>query len=475
MTANANGGERTAAYSNEQVHDAVRENLWMHFSQMGQFRDGTSKPTVMVRGLGSTVWDDTGKAYLDGLAGLYAVNAGYGRRQIVDAMTAQLEKLPYVNAFAFASEPTAILADRLAELAPLGGNARVFFTSGGSEAVESALKMAKQFQSKRGFSNRYKTLSRRGAYHGTTMGALSVNGTSVRNGFGPLVPGARHVPMSNRFRCHHCAGSPACTMGCYEDIERMVEFEGADTIAAIIMEPVQNAGGCIPPGSPDYFKKIRKLCDETGILMIMDETITGWGRIGHLFASDFAGVQPDIITTAKGITSAYAPLGATLVRKSIADEFNSGQYFAHGLTFGGHPVSCAAALANLDIMLEEDLPGRSREMGAYLRKELEAALGDHPHVGDIRGAGLFIGVELVKDRRTRERPDDPGLMGWLTDFTRQRGVLLRQDDRVDPTTQISPPLVVTREECDRVVSTLRDSFDEVGRRWGTVGSVHAAR
>ncbi|MCC6703970.1 MAG: aminotransferase class III-fold pyridoxal phosphate-dependent enzyme [Thermomicrobiales bacterium] len=451
-------------YERSKVYDAIRENLWIHFTQMADFQDPAARPTVIVRGEGSTIWDDQGNELLDGLAGLYSVNAGYGRREIVDAMVAQLEQIPFVNAFAFASVPAAVLADRLGELAPLGGNARVFFTSGGSESVETALKLAKQYQSNRGFSNRYKTISRRGAYHGTTMGALSVNGvTSIKNAFGPLVPGARHVEMSNAYRSDDDG---------YDAIEKLVAFEGPETIAAIITEPVQNSGGCVPPASEDYFKKIRKLCDETGILMIMDEVICGFGRLGALFGSEVFGVEPDIITTAKGITSSYAPLGAVLVRKSVADVFNQGQKFNHGLTFGGHPASAAAGLANLDIFLREDLAGRSKIMGAYLRSELEAALGDNPIVGDIRGIGLFQGVELVKDRATKETPNDHEAMVWLTDELRRKGIMLRVDERVDPTTQFSPPLIITKEEIDRMVLELTACITEIGRRWGKIGSAH---
>ncbi|MEA2598195.1 MAG: hypothetical protein QOF01_4664 [Thermomicrobiales bacterium] len=463
-------------YEGERVHEAIRDNVWLHFTQMAEYRDLERRPLVLVRGDGSTVWDDQGNAYLDLLAGIYSVNAGYGRKRIVQAMTAQAEFLPFVNPFGYTSVPAAVLADRLAELAPLGGNARVFFTSGGSESVESALKLAKQYQTLRGFPHRWKTLSRRGAYHGTTMGALSVNGLSgARAPFGPLVPGARHVPMSHRYRCPYCKDAAACNLMCFEEIERTVAFEGPEQIAAIITEPVQNAGGCIPPGSMEYFKKIRELCDRTGILMIMDEVICGFGRLGELFGSTYFGVEPDIITAAKGITSSYAPLGAVLVRKSVADVFNEGPGFLHGLTFGGHPVACAAALANLDIMLEEDLPGRAKATGSYLRNELESAFANHPNVGDIRGAGLFLGVELVADRFTKETlPGGSEHLHWLTDQMRASGLILRNDDRGDPTTQLCPPLIITREECDRVVAILAQCFDELGRRLGSVGTVHAA-
>ena len=468
--------ELAPGYDGARVREAIRDNIFLHFAQMQPFYDPEHRPLLLVKGEGSTVWDIEGKAYLDCLAGIYSVNAGYGRQRIVEAMTAQAEALPYVNVFGYASVPAAVLADRLADLVPLGGDARAFFTSGGSEAVESALKLAKQYQTIKGFPHRWKTISRRVAYHGTTLGALSVNGLAyARAPFGPLVPGARHAPMSHRYRCPYCKDAPACNLMCFEEIERLVEFEGPSQIAAIITEPVQNAGGCIPPGSMDYFKKIRELCDRTGILMIMDEVICGFGRLGTLFGSEYFGVEPDIITLAKGITSSYAPLGAVMVRKSIADEFVAeGRSFAHGLTFGGHPVACAAALANLDIFLEEDLAGRAKETGAYLRGALEAAFANHPNVGDIRGAGLFLGVELVADKASKTSPDDPTLLGWLTDFMRERGLILRNDDRNDPTTQICPPLVITREECDRVVAVLAEAFDELGKRLGSIGTTYAA-
>lgn len=478
-----------SAYDQDQLTHAIRDNAWLHFTQMSAYQDPDKRPLMLVRGKDTTVWDIDGNPYLDLLAGIYSVNAGYGRTRIVEAMAAQAAEMPFVNPFGYISVPTAVLADRLGDLAPLGGEARVFFTSGGSESVETALKLAKQYHTLMGYPHRWKTVSRRVAYHGTTMGALSVNGlTDARSSFGPLVPGARHAPMSHRYRCPYCKDAGACNLTCYDEIERIVDFEGPDQVAAIITEPVQNAGGCIPPGSMEYFKKIRKLCDETGILMIMDEVICGFGRLGKLFASEYFDVVPDLITTAKGITSSYAPLGAVLVRKEIADGFSApapeglprsvaaarSAGFQHGLTFGGHPVATAAALANLDIMLEEDLPGRARDMGQYLRDGLEATLGNHPNVGDIRGVGLFLGVELVADRDTKETFRDNGLLVWLTDQMRDRGLILRNDSRNDPTTQLCPPLVITREECDRVVGILEESITELGRRLGTTGTVHSA-
>ncbi|MGH2614486.1 MAG: aspartate aminotransferase family protein [Thermomicrobiales bacterium] len=485
MTAVPVSDRATETIDTERVENAVRDNAWLHFTQMAAFQDRAHRPLMLVRGDGSSVWDIDGKAYLDLLAGIYSVNAGYGRQRIVKAMASQAAQMPFVNPFGYISVPAAVLADRLGDLAPLGGEARVFFTSGGSEAVESALKLAKQYHTLNGFPHRWKTVSRRVAYHGTTMGALSVNGlTEARAAFGPLVPGARHAPMSHRYRCPYCQDAAACTLICYDEIERLVEFEGPDQVAAIILEPVQNAGGCIPPGSPNYFQKIRRLCDETGILMIMDEVICGFGRLGTLFASEFYEVTPDLITVAKGITSSYAPLGAVMARQAIADAFSApasdelpapvavarSEGFQHGLTFGGHPVSCAAAIANLDIMLEEDLPGRAREIGAYLRHGLESTLGNHPNVGDIRGVGLFLGVELVANRDSKESFRDKALLAWLSDEMRDRGLILRNDSRNDPTTQLCPPLVITREECDRTVGILEETITELGRRLGTIGT-----
>jgi adenosylmethionine-8-amino-7-oxononanoate aminotransferase len=465
-------GFHAADYDIEQVRQAIKDNVWLHYTNMKAVRESPEKPLVLVKGDGSTVWDSDGKAYLDCLAGIYSVNAGYGRRAIAEAMMAQLEQIPFINPFGYTSVPTAVFADRLAELVPLGGDARIFFTSGGGEAVETALKVAKKYQTVRGFPHRYKTISRRTAWHGTTVGALSVNGvTDARNGYGPLVPGARHAPMSHRYRCPYCKDASACNLTCYDEVERLIEFEGPETVACVIMEPVQNAGGCIPPGSDDYFRRIRKLCDETGILMIMDEVICGFGRLGELFASTYYGVQPDIITSAKGITSSYAPLGAAMVSKSVADTIDEGGVLNHGITFGGHAVSCAAGIANLDIMLGEDLPGKAKATGAYMRNQLEARLGNHPNVGDIRGVGLFLGIEMVADRETRETlPYDADVLQWMTDEMRDQGLIIRNDGRGDPTTQICPPLIITESECDRVVDVLEHSFNLLGRKLGSVGA-----
>jgi adenosylmethionine-8-amino-7-oxononanoate aminotransferase len=351
----------------------------------------------------------------------------------------------------------------------MGPRTRTFFVTGGSEAVETALKLAKAYQRKRGFGERHKTISRRVAYHGTTMGALSVNGlTGIRNGFGPLVPGARHVPLPHRYRCDYCALAERCGGTCADEVERLVEFEGPETIAAMIMEPVQNSGGAIVP-PPGYLRRVREICDRYGILLIADEVICGFGRVGAWFGSAALDVVPDIMTCAKGITSGYAPLGAVMVRGEVADAFvgEEGDKFMHGVTFGGHPASCAAALANIAILEREELPARARTMGDYMLRELRAAVGEHPNVGDIRGMGLFLALELVHDQQSKQPLEEPNLMAWLSDQFKRRGLICRADDRLDPVIQLAPPLNIPQEDADQVVAIVADVIHALGRKLGT--------
>jgi len=452
------------------MQQTFADNVWLHFFQMGHSSSTSARPTtILVRGEGSRVWDQEGKMYIDALAGLFCVNAGYGRREIVDAVAAQLMDIAYVTPFSFPSAPMIRLAGELAKISPMGPQTRTFFVTGGSEAVEAALKLAKSYQRKRGFTDRYKTISRRVAYHGTTMGALSVNGlTGVRNGFGPLVPGARHVPLPHRYRCDYCALTGACRGACTDEIERLIEFEGPETIAAIIMEPVQNSGGAIVP-PPDYLRRVRQICDHHGILLIADEVICGFGRVGEWFGSNAFGVVPDIMTCAKGITSGYAPLGAVMASKEVAHAFigDEGDKFMHGITFGGHPSSCAAALANLAIIEREGLNECARTMGDYIMRELRAAVGEHPNVGDIRGMGMFMALELVRDQASQQPLEEPNLMAWLSEQFKRRGLICRADDRLDPVIQLAPPLNIPQEDADRVVAIVADVIHALGRKMGT--------
>jgi adenosylmethionine-8-amino-7-oxononanoate aminotransferase len=451
------------------LQQTLADNVWLHFFQMGHLSSTGARPTILVRGEGSRVWDQDGNEYIDGLAGLFCVNAGYGRREIVDAIAGQLDAIAYVAPFSFPSIPMIQLSGRLAALSPMGPMTRSFFVTGGAEAVEAALKIAKAYQRKRGFAERYKIIARRAAYHGTSMGALSANGnTGLRNGFGPLVPGARHVPLPHRYRCEYCALQNACAGTCADEIERLVEFEGPETVAAIILEPIQNSGGAIVP-PPGYLQRVREICDRHGIVLIADEVICGFGRVGGWFGSSVLGVVPDLITCAKGITSGYAPLGAVLAAPHIADAFigDEGEKLLHGVTFGGHPASCAAALANLQIIEREGLCERSTEMGNYLLRELHAALNEHPNIGDIRGRGLFVAIELVTDQASRKPLEEPNLMAWISDQFRRRGLICRADDRLDPVIQLAPPLNIPEEDLDQIVASVADVIHALGRRLGT--------
>lgn len=454
-----------------ELRRAIAENVWLHFVQMSEYAEGgrLARPTVIVRGEGSHIWDSEGNAYIDALAGLFCVNVGYGRREIVEAMQAQLEQIHFVSPFSFPNVPGTVLADRLARISPTGEGSRSFFVTGGSEAVETALKVAKAYQRARGFAGRYKTISRRYAYHGTTAGALSVTGlASARRPYEPLVPGARHVPLPYHYRCPWCPQAEGCTLACVDEIERTIAFEGPQTVAAVIMEPVQNSGGCIVP--PDgYYQRLRELCDEHGILLIMDEVICGFGRTGRMFGTEHWNIRPDIVTVAKGLTSAYAPLGAAIVRREVADAFAGEERdkFQHGITFGGSPVAAAAALANLDIIERERLVAQSHEKGKYLRAILGAAIGHHPNVGEIRGKGLFLGIELVRNRETKESLDDKALLGWLSDRMKEQGLICRADDRLDSVLQLSPPLNIARSDLDRISQIIAGTLDELRGRLTT--------
>ncbi|HEU4548029.1 MAG TPA: aspartate aminotransferase family protein [Microlunatus sp.] len=445
----------------EQSLSAMAErHLWGHFTTMKSAIDETR---IIERGDGCYVWDHQGNRYLDGLAGLFVSQVGHGRTELARAASAQAEKLGYFPIWTYA-HPTAIrLAARLAELAP-GDLNRVFFTTGGSEAVESAWKLARQYFRLTGEPGRYKVISRYLAYHGTSMGALSITGLAeLRMPFEPLVPGARKVANTNRYRCTLCAHASACTLGCAADIEAMIVREGPESVAAVFVEPVQNAGGCfVPPEG--YFAKLREICDRYGVLLVSDEVICAYGRLGHWFGAQRYGYQPDIITTAKGLTSGYSPLGAMLVSDRLAQPFvGTGESFLHGFTFAGHPVSCAVALANLDVFESEDLLQRVQTNEHLFRKALDD-LSDLPIVGEVRGAGYFYGIELVKDRDSREtftsEESDHLLRGFLSNRLLELGLLCRADDRGEPVVQLSPPLVAGPEQFEEINGVLRQALTE---------------
>jgi adenosylmethionine-8-amino-7-oxononanoate aminotransferase len=442
------------------------DHLWMHFTRMGSYPDG-EVPTI-VRGDGAYVWDARGKRYLDGLAGLFVVNAGHGRTEMAEAAAKQASELAFFPLWSYA-HPTALeLADRIAGLAP-GNLNRVFFTTGGSEAVESAWKLARAYFKRVGKPTKHKVVSRYIAYHGTSMGALSITGLpGIKSDFEPLVPGAIKVPNTNFYRAPEHGDSPeAFGRWAADEIARAIEREGPDTVAAVFLEPVQNSGGCFPP-PPGYFERVREICDAYDVLLVSDEVICSWGRLGEYFGSQRYGYQPDIITTAKGITSGYAPLGAMIADDRLIEPFLSETaMFAHGITFGGHPVSCAVALANLDVFEREDLVGHVRANADAFRATLDRLM-DLPIVGDVRGDGFFYGIELVKDKATRETFDDDEserlLRGFLSGALFDAGLYCRADDRGDPVVQLAPPLICGQRQFDEMEQILRAVLTEAWQR-----------
>jgi adenosylmethionine-8-amino-7-oxononanoate aminotransferase len=452
--------------NHDQLQEAARRHLWMHFTRMSSYAD--HEVPVMVRGEGPWVWDSKGKRYLDGLSGLFVVQAGHGRAELAEAGARQARELAYFPLWSYA-HPTAIeLAERLATLAP-GELNRVFFTTGGGEAVETAWKLARQYFRAVGQPGRYKVLSREIAYHGTTMGALSITGLpSIKEAFEPLVPGSVRVVNTNFYRAPEHADDPeAFGLWAARDIERRIEMEGPSTVAAVFLEPVQNSGGCFPP-PPGYFDEVRRICDRHGVLLVSDEVICAFGRLGSWFGATRYGYEPDMITCAKGLTSGYSPLGAVLVADRLMEPFLDGTAtFSHGFTFGGHPVSTAVALANLDVFEKEGLVEGVDRRSADFRAVLDG-LRDIPIVGDVRGDGYFFGIELVKDRDTRESFDHDEserlLRGFLSGALFEAGLVCRADDRGDPVVQLAPPLVCDQEHFDLIGQVLRDVLGEAWRR-----------
>jgi adenosylmethionine-8-amino-7-oxononanoate aminotransferase len=439
----------------------AKRHLWMHFTRMGSY--ASAEVPVIVRGDGCYVYDEHGKRYLDGLSALYCVNIGHGRAELGEAAARQAEELGFYTNWSYAHPRAIELATRIAQLAP-GELNRVFFTSGGSEAVESAWKLAKAYHGMRGEPRRHKLISRELAYHGTSMGALTATGlTPLRTPFEPLTPGGVHVPNTNSYRWQEDRDP----LWAADAIEEAILFEGPDTVAAVIVEPVQNGGGCFVP-QEGYFQRVREICDRHGVLLISDEVICSWGRLGYWFGSARYGYQPDLITTAKGITSAYAQLGAMIAADRVAEPFLHGKaIFNHGFTFGGHPVACAVALANIEVIEREGLCERVLANEAAFREMLES-LRDLPIVGDVRGAGYFHAIELVKDKDTKETFDDEEseelLRGFLSGALYGHGLICRTDDRGDPIVQLSPPLIAGEEQFEEIESVLRPVLSEASER-----------
>ena len=447
----------------EAVTPPATEHLWMHFTRMSAYAEKAAP--IIERGEGAYIWDDKGKRYLDALSGLFVVQVGHGRTELAEVMAEQARKLAFFPVWSYAHPKAIELADRLAAAAP-GDLNKVFFSTGGAESVETAHKVAKQYFKLIGKPYKTKVVSRAIAYHGTTQGALSI--TSVpgfKHPFEPLVPGTFRVPNTNFYRAPDLYADDEKQFGLWaaNRVEEVILDEGPDSVAAVFVEPVQNAGGCFPP-PPGYFERLREICDTYDVLLVSDEVICAYGRLGTMFGADKYHYVPDIITSAKGLTSGYSPLGAAIISDRIFEPFSTGSTtFPHGYTFGGHPVSCAGGVANLDIFEREDLMGNVQRNENAFRQTLER-LYDLPIVGNVRGDGYFYGIELVKDKTTKETFDreesERILRGYVSGALFENGLYCRADDRGDPVVQVAPPLICGQAEFDEMEQVLRHVLSE---------------
>ncbi len=435
----------------KKLEQKAKDHLWMHAKS---WKDMTKPDGIKIftEADGTQITDIDGNSYFDLMAGLWLVNAGHGRKEIMDAVYEQMQKLCYVNGWSYATLPAIELAAKLAELTP-GSLDKIFFVNSGSEAVDTASRMAKQYQFLSGFGKRYKIIARRNSYHGSFSGghAITGGGYFARKYFEPMMPGVRHVPSPYCYRCQYNLEYPSCDLLCAKAIEQELLFEDPGTVAAVIGETISGSPGVIPP-PPEYWPRVRSICDKYGVLLIMDEVICGFGRTGKWFACEHYDVVPDIMSVAKGLSSGYLPIGATIAREEIHDKFKGdwAETFQHGTTWGAHPVSCTAALANVNILEKENLPDKSAEMGKYLQDSLEQ-LSSHPTVGDVRCKGLLAAVELVKDKKTKRGfgLQEP-FYETLSDNFAKLGLLTRVRNII----AIAPPLIVSRKEIDNLVTIL---------------------
>ena len=446
------------------LQESALEHLWVYLREPSDMAE-KGDPAIFVSGEGVHVTDALGNTSIDGMSGLWLKNVGYGRKEIADAAYEQMLNLTYMP-LGTTTEPTIRLAEKISQIAP-GDMTRSFFTSGGSEAVETALKLSRAYFKRVGEPNRTKFISRKGSYHGATMGALALGGSHLypKLDYEPLMPGVFHVPQPLPYRCEFGGETPEeCAELCVNAVEEMIKFQAPETIAAVFAEPISSPMGCAVPGD-NYWPRLREICDRYGVLLIADEVITGFGRTGKMFATEHWGVVPDMMTVAKGITSGYIPMGGCITRGEISDAFIGSQKasFKHVITFGGHPVAAAAALKNIEIMEEEGMVENAAKQGAYLLDGLNEMKEKYQMIGDVRGLGLFCGLELVADRGTKEYfPAEADLANRITQGFAENGLLLRGGDRMN----VAPPLCITSSEVDDLVTIMDKVFDQVSKDLG---------
>lgn len=441
--------------SDEKNEDTISDALqhgWVHQMPWNAWSasDGLK---VFERGVGSKIFDIKGREYIDGLSGAWVMNIGHGRKEMAEAIAKQAEELAYASPFVFLSKPAIALSKKLAEISP-EPLTRVFISSGGAEAVEAAFAMARQYYFNKGEPNRYKVITRRNSYHGSTFGGKSLSGlkhNALDARFGPLVPGVIQVAPPNCYRCDFGLRYPECGVMCAREIENTIKHEGPETVAAVLGEPISVAGETAIPVK-EYWPMVREICDKYGVLLIHDEVLIGMGRTGKWFACEHFNVTPDMLVTAKGIASGYVPISALIVTDEVADAFmgDAGKAFSHGYTYGNHPVACAAGITNIEIIERENLVERTAVMGGYLLEKMED-LYSHPIVGDIRGVGLLGVVDIAKDRDTRSRFEPQAQLGTkLHNYLMDEGVILRVWDVI----MVAPPFIVTEEEIDQIVGAI---------------------
>jgi adenosylmethionine-8-amino-7-oxononanoate aminotransferase len=440
--------------STRELRELAARHLWLHFTAQNG-RDPLAVPMI-VRGEGCYVFDSEGRRLLDGLSSLFCVNIGHGRVDVAEAGARQAAELGYYSNWSFTHPRAAELAARIAGLAP-GDLSRVFFTGGGGEAIEAAIKVARQYHKLSGKPLKTKVVARAGAYHGTSFGALALTGiTAMRTPFEPLMPGAVHAPDTNAYR----APAGVDPLAAADAIRALIEFEGPDTVAAAVLEPVQNSGGCIPPPE-GYWQRVRQICDAYDVLLVSDDVICSWGRLGTYFGAERFGYQPDLITTAKGLTSAYAPMGALIASDRVFERFaESGEALMHGMTFGGHPASAAVALANIDVLEHEGIVENVQRQERPFRDMLES-LRDIPIVGDVRGAGYFQAIELVPDIDAKQmfpRAHSTRLQRLIASDLLERGLICRVVDRTGLWVQLAPPLIAGPEQFQEIHDALRPAL-----------------
>ncbi|WP_268894484.1 aspartate aminotransferase family protein [Chengkuizengella marina] len=418
---------------------------------------------VVKKAKGSWITDNRGKTYLDAMAGLYCVNVGYGRHELAEAAYEQLNNLAYYP-LTQTHEPAIKLAEKLNEM--LDDEYVVFFSNSGSEANETAFKVARQYHQQKGEHSRYKFISRYRAYHGNTAGSLAATGQAQRKyKYEPLAPGFIHVAPPDSYRMNENANDPK-ELESVKSIDRAMTWELSETVAGVIMEPIITGGGVLMPPN-NYMSGVKEVCEKHGALFIVDEVICGFGRTGEAFGFMNYGVKPDIISMAKGITSAYLPLSATAVRREIYEAFIGSEeyeYFRHVNTFGGNPTACALALKNLEIMEKEKLFDRSKEVGNRLLNELQSILQDHPYVGDVRGKGLLIGLELVSDKETKE-PLESRLVNQVISICKENGLIIGKNGATvagyNNVIILSPPLTIGKEDIEFLIKTLVDALQKI--------------